>query len=649
MEAISSSVENFPSDKASAPGLQQAKPVSKQPMCEHMGDADSCKDGDAGAVKSEVGNRTGYISVGNNFHLLERYPELLFLLSYTPYTPSEPYPGNIAEEIERFQSKLRLDGVDILYIYGIGLGHHYAALKSWLKERRERRIIYLEDELGALAALLHSEHAEELLYDSQVVVHFIANTKQIQQHLEELSASYPCDRIEIKAIESYQKNKKRRFHQIRLKLHRLSTVHHAILTEALYTHRMLSNLLRNIRLWPSSFLAGGLKGKFRNIPAIICGAGPSLQSSLPHLRGLHDHALIIAGGSTIAALSNQGIQPHLGIAIDPNAEEFDRLKIASSYEMPLIYGTRLQPDVFNTTNSERGYLISDTGGPCERYFEKQMELEGDPIGPELGSEALSVTTLAIALAVEMGCSPILLNGIDLAYSEQNRYAEGIMPSSKINLDEKRREKKSPEKLLKRKDIHGHYVHTLVKWVMESDCIAAYAKAHPDTHFVNVSAKGLGFPGIPNVPFSEAISQLHSSYDLRALVHAETQKLKLPLSSQRVARELKEVGESLLRLGSIAQAMIEELEKVKDLFPFGQVAFPTGKMTILEIDFQEEKAFQCLFPTVGPALDTLLARAFYVSPQATEEEKRRLCIEYKIAKWRQWKEMIDHEIALFQNL
>ena len=57
---IPSSVENFPFDKARAPGLQQAKPVSKQPMCNHMGDADSCKDGDAGAVKSEVFNRTRY-------------------------------------------------------------------------------------------------------------------------------------------------------------------------------------------------------------------------------------------------------------------------------------------------------------------------------------------------------------------------------------------------------------------------------------------------------------------------------------------------------------------------------------------------------------------------------------------------------------
>jgi hypothetical protein len=603
--------------------------------------------------------------VGNNVHdhvrLLERYPELLFLLSYTPYTPyllmtsvdgklsaAELHSGSIAEEIADFQAKLHLEGVDILYVYGIGLGHHYATLKDWLKEKRERRLIFLEDELAAIHAVLSSEHAQDLFDDPQVVVRFIPDLKQLHGYLEELVASFSCDRVEVAAIESYQKKKKRRFLQIRLKLLRLSTVHHAVLTEALYAHKMLVNLLCNIRRWPGSFLAGGLKGKFRGIPAVVCGAGPSLRLSLSHLKTIEDCALVIAGGSTVAALSNQGIQPHLGIALDPNAEEFGRLKIASSYEMPLIYATRLQPDVFNVLNGERGYLISDTGGSCERYFERQMEIEGEPIGPELGAEALSVTTLAIALAVEMGCNPILLNGIDLAYTGTQRYAEGILPSSHIDMNEKRREKKSPERLLKRKNIQGHYVHTLVKWVMESECIAAYAQAHPGSRFINVSEGGIGFPGIPNVPFSEVAQDLNQELDLRGLVHAEIQKLKMPLSKEKLFCEMKEVGESLLRLRDIAAKMLEELERVKDLFPFGQEVFPTGKMTILEVDFQEEKAFECLFPFLGPALDKLLNRAFYIPAYCTEEQQRRISLECKIAKWRQWKEIIESEIALFHT-
>ena len=581
--------------------------------------------------------------VGNRLHLLERYPELLFLLSYTPFTLQDADEGYDLK-------KVSLDGVDILYVYGVGKGQHYAAYKSWLKEKRERRLIFLEEELAAVHDLLLSEHAEPLLYDPQVVLNFIADPKQYKTHLNELVKTYPCDRIEVLATEAYQTHKKRRFQQIRMNLLRFSAVSHAVMTEALYTHKLLNNLLRNIQRWPGSFLAGSLKGKFQGIPAIICGAGPSLQENYPLLKGLEDRALIIAGGSTIAALSNHGIIPHLGLALDPNAEEFGRLKIASAYEMPLIYATRLQPNVFNTANGERGYLVSDTGGPCERYFEKEMDIEGDPIGPELGPEAFSVTTLAIALAVEMGCNPILLDGIDLAYTSMQRYAAGILPSSNVQLGEMREQKRAPERMLKRKDIHGHYVHTLVKWVMESECIASFAKAHPNTQFINVAKGGIGFPGIPNASLTEVSEkELIHSLDLRALVHAQIQCLKMPHLKERIAIEMKEVGESLVRLGSIAQAMLEELDRAQDLFIFGKVNLPTGKMAILEIDFQEEKAFECLFPTLGPALDKLLSRAFYSSPNSTEEEQRRLLVESKIAKWKQWKEMIDAEIAIFNAL
>ena len=135
-------------------------------------------------------------SVGSsvNLHLLERYPELLFLLSYTPLSDAHGivlHCDNISEEIERFRKKTPLKGVDILYVYGIGLGHHYAALKSWLKEKRERRLIFLEDELAAIDALLYSEHAEELLNYPQVLLQFIAHPKKLQAHLQELVATYP--------------------------------------------------------------------------------------------------------------------------------------------------------------------------------------------------------------------------------------------------------------------------------------------------------------------------------------------------------------------------------------------------------------------------------------------------------------------------
>ncbi len=569
-------------------------------------------------------------------NLLERYPELLFLLTYTSFEKGESLQ-------EDFQ-KPDLEGVDILYVYGLS-GIHYEALKSWLDEKKDRRLIFLEDELFAVQELLQSEQ-RFLFLNPQVVVHYLTSGKSINSHLEEIVSSYPCDRINVIATTSYQKRKKRRFAQLKLKLLRQSAVAHAILTESLYAHKLRVNLLRNIKCWHGSFFAGGLKGKFIGVPAVICGAGPSLQSSIPLLKGLEDRALIIAGGSTIAALSNQGVHPHLGIALDPNQEEFGRLKIASAYQMPLIYATRLQPDVFNAINGEKLYLISETGGPLEHHFEKQMGIEGDPVGPELGVEAFSVTTLAIAMAVEMGCNPILLDGVDLAYTGMQRYAEGILPSSQVNTSQLRSQKKASERMLKRQNIHGHYVHTLVKWVMESECIGSYAKVNPKTRFINVSQGGIGFPGIPNISLSSAMeSELSLSWDLRALVHAEIQQLKMPPLKEKIEEETRLIEESLHRLKSIAEEMIQELERVKSLSCIASL--PTGKMTILEIDFSEEKAFECLFPQLGPALDKLLFRAHFISLNSSEEEKNRVLLESKLAKWKQWSEMIDCEISVFK--
>jgi hypothetical protein len=247
----------------------------------------------------------------------------------------------------------------------------------------------------------------------------------------------------------------------------------------------------------------------------------------------------------------------------------------------------------------------------------------------------------------MGCSPILLEGMDLAYTGMQRYAEGVLPSSHMQASELRQQKKAPERLLKRKDIYGRYVSTLVKWVMESECIAAYAGAHPATRFVNVTQGGIGFPGIPNRSLSEVMEkELGPPLDLRALIHAEIQQLKIPPLKEKIEREMKSVGESLLRLNGIALDMIEELERVQSL-P-SQEPLPTGKMALLEMDFQEEKAFECLFLAVGPALDKLLFRAFSISSDISAEEKYRLLIESKIAKWKQWKGMIESEVAIFQQ-
>ena len=172
-------------------------------------------------------------------------------------------------------------------------------------------MIFLEGDLPSIAALAEREEGIALVQNPQVKIHYLSHPKEMSGALEELVRQFPSERVEVLAIAPYREKKE--FQGIRLKLLRLSAVSHAMLTEALYSHKLLSNLLRNIKQWPTSFFANALKGKFKGIPAIICGAGPSLSETFASLRTVEDKALIFAGGSAIAVSATRELRPTLGL------------------------------------------------------------------------------------------------------------------------------------------------------------------------------------------------------------------------------------------------------------------------------------------------------------------------------------------------
>lgn len=554
--------------------------------------------------------------------LLEKNPELFFLLEY-----AEGSGECIDSCTKKEMSDLPLNDLLTLYVYGIS-SFYYQNLRIWLSEKKERRLIFLIHDVPSLRYFLKQEDADVLLLDEQVVLFHFADKELAVQ---ELVSRFPCNLVEVL---SSSVEKEAFVQELRLDLLRKSTLAHAIFSETLHSPKLLQNVLSNISFWKSSFLVNKWKGKFAGVPAVICGAGPSLQNEIESLRALEDRALLFAGGSTITALSRQGINPHLSLAIDPNPEEFERLKEASSLCLPLIYGTRLEKDVLACFGGERGYIVSDTGGPCERYFEEALGIQEEPIGPELGMEALSVTTLSVALAVHMGCDPILFCGVDLAYTQGKRYASEVLPSCLAPTSDC--DMRAAERFVTRKDIQGKSVQTLVKWVMESECIGSFAKKMAPIRFINVSEGGLGFPGIENRSLRDVMGvELQTSFDLKARVHAEIQMSRCSISSQEIKEEKNCVSESLTRVAKLIDEILSELERLKE----GACEFPSARFLFLEMEMKEESAFACLHPYVESVLDILMER-WYLK----KEEQRELSLAY--AKYKAWRKLVSDQSELF---
>ena len=493
--------------------------------------------------------------------LMDRFPSIGLIAATLPEEEV------LDEKLPHFQ----IDKVEIFYFYGLGTGSIYFQCKEWLKANSERQLVFLEDKPGVIGSFLHRKVAAEILADPQVHLELFSKKNE---EIEALAKRFPAKRIEVAALPS-----KKGFQNLRLKLLRKTALSHALHLDRLHGYQPFKNFLENIKYLPLSFYANGLKGAFRNIPAVVCGAGPSLQKNIDVLRTLENKALLIAGGSTLAALSSRGIMPHFGMAVDPNLEEYRRLRNSFAFEVPLLYSTRVHPGTFQTCNGPFGYMRSGIGGVPELWIEEELGLLDDLLGDFLSPESISVTSICIAWAQFLGCNPILLNGIDMAYTCNKRYSSGVAEDDEITYAAIDAEKSAADRILKRKDRLGNPVYTAVRWVMESTSISHFAKKHPEVQFLNTTDGGIGFKGIDYMSLVEAVEG-YAELNLRERVDLAIAESPMPEGAgELIDKRLFELKESLERV--IEHLCILSGEK-------------KGSTALAEMELKEELAFLILF-------------------------------------------------------
>jgi hypothetical protein len=477
-------------------------------------------------------------------------------------------------DLSGWRATLKLGMIEVLYVFGVGDGSAYQQLKNWLQEKPERRLIFIENEPGFIASAIQSSFP--LLFDPQVSLEYLERGL-----LQELAERYPVNEVEMVALPLYQNGT---FRKIRLELLRKTALSFSLFIDRLYSHHLFENFVRNVPQVATSFYGNAMKGAFKGIPAIICGAGPSLQRAFEILRTLEGRALIIAGGSAIAALSQAGIEPHFAIAIDPNIEEFRRMQNSFAFECPFLFSTRVHPSIFQTCNGPFGYLRAGVGGAAELWMEEQYGLSDPLLGEHLSDESNSVTTIAIAFAEHVGCSTILLEGLDLAYTGGRRYASGICEEA-LKLDEH-----GADQIMRKKDKHGKWVQTAVRWVIEAGSIAHYAKKHPTIQWINTTEGGLLISGIPQMPLSVAVSQyLGGQFDLRGMIARQIALNPMPDLREPI---LSKLSESLARV-------ISHLEVLS--------GNQLGSKSLAQLDLEEEIAFSVLFYDSDKVLKQALNR------------------------------------------
>ncbi len=502
-------------------------------------------------------------------------------------------PSGALREAKGWFAHLKLDQVEVLYVFGVGLGYAYKAAKRWLHENSKRHLVFLEDDLSVLSHLFEMPMGATLLKDPQVTLRYSNDLLNDKELSDWLCWDFLLKPIVVTAFGGYARHRKQLLAELRLKLpfdhHRVNEAIDEYLDHGISYFR---NFYANVLCLHESYFGDGLFGKFKNVPAVICGAGPSLDKVLQQLGSLGNKALIIAGGSATNALTSHAVQPHFAAGVDPNSQQYQRYVLQSAYEVPFFYRQRLNHTAFGLVHGPKLYLSGSGGYDIASWFEACLGLEGQDL-----DEGHNVINLCTSITEALGCNPIIFVGLDLAYTGMKAYAPGVTHTSEVDEKHILSNTGIDKAAVVREDIYGQPIYTLWKWIAESEWLGSFASEHPETTFVNATEGGLGIPGVPNQPFYEIVDQYlqKEDADLRGDVWKAMQKSRLPADAQeRLSIGWIELEASLRRCVDHFETILAELKALwiqVEESPQGPVNLKSGLMALTELELEDEVAYR----------------------------------------------------------
>jgi hypothetical protein len=501
------------------------------------------------------------------------------------------------KEAEAWFAKQDLNNIKVLYVYGVGLGHYYDAAKKWLKKSESHQLVFLEDDPCIVHRLLETEKGSEILKNTQVHLYFFHRIDDTEPTLNELYWNFYMTPLTFSALEFYAKTKLEKYNELSHKISYDAALKNSLLDEYLrFGYGFFRNFYTNLFLLPGSSLGNSLWGKFKNVPAIICGAGPSLQKNIGFLKNLQDRALIFAGSSALNAVTSGGVTPDFGAGLDPNPMQETRLSKIKDLSFPFLYRNRMYHPAMKLVKGPRLYVTGAGGYDVAEWFEKCLNIENEYI-----EEGRNVVNFCLEVAHMMGCNPIIFVGLDLAYTGMQAYSGGVVGDAGVNAAKLLQNENADDRAIIKEDIHGEPIYTLWKWVSESRWIGDFTAQHPNVTVINATEGGLGFPGVPNKTLKAVAKKyLTKKYQLRARVQKQIELGKLSqVTKKKVVKAMEQLRDSLRKCVGLLDSLIEESTALKKSNE-EEIPTQTARMTLAEGDIVEEPGYQYVLDVFSAA-------------------------------------------------
>ncbi len=290
---------------------------------------------------------------------------------------------------------------------------------------------------------------------------------------------------------------------------------------------------------------------FRDKPAIIVAAGPSLTEELENLRKIRESesAYIFSVGSAINTLIEAGIHPHATCAYDPSAEQWKVLQKVKDKEItniPLIFGSSIGFEALEDYNGPKIHMITspDTVSPQLLDTTKSIDIV-------LDSPTIAAVTFQLLSKLE--CNPIIFVGQNLAYKDEKRYATGI---SYDFIDNELSENEIEDSITI-KDVQGNSIQTSESFNIMRKQLECFIQKSPKIEVINTTKAGALIEGTTFMNLSTIIEKRLNSHEVNTEWWNETKSYDTKFTLKR----LDILSAESRRITKQLQKITSELEKI----------------------------------------------------------------------------------------
>ncbi len=448
--------------------------------------------------------------------------------------------------LQAFFQRKELDQVDLLCIYGFSK-EVLQASKEWREKNKERLCVFIEEDPKKIKGLFGKKDTSLWQEDPQVQVHLLETPLQLEPLLKKICWNSLFLQKEVVSF----RPQNRRFEELSSLLEKIAMgVELTFSTFSDFGLSASANVLHNLLNLKEVRGFSSLKGAFANIPAIVCGASPSLIDNLSALKKVKNQALIFGGGSALNVLSAHAVPFHFASSVDKEAP-FERFLMQSSFETPFFYQGQASSLNLSLVHAPLVRVLGCSELPLEKWLDEKLGFSS--LGFDGG---WTVATFLLSLAYFLGCRPIIMLGMDFSF-EKDPYARGVFV-----------EKGVKREFLAVKDRKGKKVWTQRDWLLARSWIEEFAKKRPGV-LIDAS-RGLCFQGVKRSSLDHLSKQWKGFFDLPGTIHSAFMRARvISLSQKKVFSLIKQLNKSLLR-SEIAIDREMERGKKRNSFSFEEV-------------------------------------------------------------------------------